>query len=132
MVDLLNEVFTFFDTLADKYCLEKTRTIGDNYMIASGVPVLRAGHAHALAGMVLEMISHVGQHRDSHDMKLQFRLGINSGPAVAGVIGRRKFQYDLWGDPVNTASRMESHDVPGKIQIARPTYDLIKDDFVCV
>ena len=69
--------------------------------------------------------------RACSDVKLQFRLGMNSGPAVAGVIGRRKFQYDLWGDSVNTASRMESHGVPGKIQIARPTYDLIKDDFVC-
>ena len=132
MVDLLNEVFSFFDTLADKYSLEKIRTIGDNYMIASGVPVARADHAQALAGMALEMISHVGQHRGRHDVKLQFRLGMNSGPAVAGVIGRQKFHYDLWGDSVNTASRMESHGVPGKIQIARPTYDLIKDDFVCV
>ena len=132
MVDLLNEVFSFFDTLADKYGLEKIRTIGDNYMIASGVPVPRADHAHALAGMALEKMSHVGQHRSDHDVKLQFRLGMNAGPAVAGVIGRRKFHYDLWGDAVNIASRMESHGVPGKIQIARPTYDLIKDDFVCV
>ena len=132
MVDLLNEVFSFFDTLADKYGLEKIRTIGDNYMIASGVPVPRADHAHALAGMALEMISHVGRHRGPHDVKLQFRLGMNSGSAVAGVIGRQKFHYDLWGDSVNIASRMESHGVPGKIQIARPTYDLIKDDFVCV
>ena len=131
MVDLLNEVFSFFDTLADKYGLEKIRTIGDNYMIASGVPVPRPDHAHALAAMALEMISHVGERRRDQDVKLQFRLGMNSGPAVAGVIGRRKFQYDLWGDSVNTASRMESHGVPGKIQIARPTYDLIKDDFVC-
>ena len=132
MVDLLNEVFSYFDTLADKYGLEKIRTIGDNYMIASGAPVPRVDHAHALAGMALEMISHVGQPRDGHDVKLRFRIGMNSGPAVAGVIGRRKFQYDLWGDPVNTASRMESHGVPGKIQIARSTYELIKDDFVCV
>ena len=132
MVDLLNEVFSFFDTLADKYGLEKIRTIGDNYMIASGVPVPRSDHAHALAGMALEMISHVSQQPPGHDVKLQFRLGMNSGPAVAGVIGRQKFHYDLWGDAVNTASRMESHGVPGKIQIARPTYDLIRDDFVCV
>ena len=132
MADLLNEVFSFFDTLADEYGLEKIRTIGDNYMIASGVPVPRADHAHALAGMALDMVSHVGQPRGGRDVKLQFRLGMNSGPAVAGVIGRQKFHYDLWGDAVNTASRMESHGVPGKIQIARPTYDLIKDDFVCV
>ena len=132
MVDLLNEVFSFFDTLADKYGLEKIRTIGDNYLIASGVPVPRTDHAHALAGMALEMMSHVGEHRGGDEVKLQFRLGMNSGPAVAGVIGRQKFHYDLWGDAVNIASRMESHGVPGKIQIARPTYDLIKDDFVCV
>ena len=132
MVDLLNEVFSFFDTLADKYDLEKIRTIGDSYMIASGVPVPRADHAHALAEMALDMVSHVGQHRRGHDVKLQFRLGMNSGPAVAGVIGRRKFHYDLWGDAINTASRMEFHGVPGKIQIAGTTYDLIKDDFVCV
>ena len=132
MVDLLDEVFSFFDTLADKYGLEKIRTIGDNYLIASGVPVPRTDHAHALAGMALEMMSHVGEHRGGDEVKLQFRLGMNSGPAVAGVIGRQKFHYDLWGDAVNIASRMESHGVPGKIQIARPTYDLIKDDFVCV
>ena len=132
MVDLLNEVFSFFDTLADKYGLEKIRTIGDNYMIASGVPVPRADHAHALAGMALEMMSHVDPNRPGHDVKLQFRLGMNSGTAIAGVIGRQKFHYDLWGDSVNTASRMESHGVPGKIQIARPFYELIKDDFVCV
>jgi guanylate cyclase len=132
MVDLLNEVFSSFDTLADKYGLEKIRTIGDNYMIASGVPVPRADHAHALAGVALEMMSHVDRHRPAHAVRLRFRLGMNSGAAVAGVIGRRKFHYDLWGDAVNTASRMESHGVPGKIQIARPTYDLINDDFVCV
>ena len=101
-------------------------------MIASGVPVPRADHAHALAGMALEMISHVSRQRPDHDVNLQFRLGMNSGPAVASVIGRQKFHYDLWGDAVNTASRMASHGVPGKIQIARPTYDLIRDDFVCV
>ena len=95
MVDILNEVFLFFDSLADKYGLEKIRTIGDNYMIASGVPAPRADHAQALAGMALEMMSHVGQQGRGHDVNLQFRLGMNSGPVVAGVIGRRKFQYDL-------------------------------------
>ena len=132
MVDQLDEVFSFFDSLADKYGLEKIRTIGGNYTIASGVPVPRTDHAQALAGMALEMVSHVGRNRRGQDVNLQFRLGMNSGPVVAGVIGRRKCQYDLWGDPVNTASRMESHGVPGKIQIARRTYDLIKDEFVCV
>jgi class 3 adenylate cyclase len=123
MVDQLNDVFTYFDQLAAKYGCEKIRTIGDNYMVASGVPTPRDDQAHAIAGMALEMLEY------AKTGPLSFRLGINSGPAVAGVVGTSKFQYDLWGDTVNIASRMESHGEPDRIQIAEGTYRLIKDDF---
>ena len=125
MVDGLNEVFTHFDTLAERYGVEKIRTIGDNYMVASGVPIPREDHAKALAQMALEMIDY------AEDGPLSFRVGINSGPVVAGVIGTKKFQYDVWGDTVNTASRMESHGEPGRIQISEATYILINDEFIC-
>jgi guanylate cyclase len=130
MVDLLNEVFTYFDSLADKYGVEKIRTIGDSYIVAAGVPRPRPDHAQALAHMALDMCAYINQLSETHQ-GLSFRIGINSGPVVAGVIGRKKFQYDLWGDAVNTASRMESHGTAGKIQIAQATYELLKDEFVC-
>lgn len=131
MVDLLNEIFMHFDALVEKYGVEKIRTIGDSYMVAAGVPRPRADHAQALARMALDMCAYI-QNRPPHDgRRIDFRIGINSGPVVAGVIGRKKFQYDLWGDAVNTASRMESHGVGGRIQISRETYELIKDEFIC-
>ncbi|TAK14066.1 MAG: adenylate/guanylate cyclase domain-containing protein [Anaerolineae bacterium] len=131
MVELLNEVFSFFDSLLDKYDVEKIRTIGDSYMVASGVPRGRADHAQALAHMALEMRDYISTHTFSNDQKVTFRFGINSGSMIAGVIGRRKFVYDVWGDAVNVASRMESHGLGGMIQITETTYDLIKDSFVC-
>lgn len=130
LVELLNEVFSHFDLLVEKYGLEKIKTIGDCYMVASGVPCPRADHAQALVAMALEMRDLVNRH-DFHGHKLTFRIGLNSGPVVAGVIGRKKFIYDLWGDAVNTASRMESHGQGGIIQITRATYELVKDDFEC-
>ncbi|MEE8484659.1 MAG: adenylate/guanylate cyclase domain-containing protein, partial [Nitrospinota bacterium] len=129
-VDLLNEVFSYFDTLVERYGLEKIKTIGDCYMVAGGVPKPRSDHAHILTRMALEMNEYVNAN-EFHGHRLSFRIGINSGPVVAGVIGRKKFIYDLWGDAVNIASRMESQGVSGKIQIAKGTYDLIKDDFIC-
>ena len=129
MVGLLNEVFTHFDSLCDRYGVEKIRTIGDNYMAASGVPTPRDDHATAMAEMALEMNAFLAGPATRNG--LQLRFGINSGPLVAGVIGNRKFQYDIWGDTVNTASRMESHGVPGKIQITDATYQLIRDEFDC-
>ena len=129
-VNLLNEVFSYFDKLVEKYDVEKIKTIGDCYMVASGVPRQRADHAHALIRMALEMRDYVAQH-EFRGQRLQFRIGVNSGPVVAGVIGRKKFIYDLWGDAVNTASRMESHGSAGVIQITRSTFELIKDAFVC-
>jgi adenylate cyclase len=131
-VDWLNEMFTMFDQLAEKYGLEKIRTIGDSYMVASGVPTPRPDHAQAMAQFALDVVDRLEEMPPRHGQRLGFRVGINSGPLVAGVIGRSKFQYDLWGDTVNVASRMEAHGVPGKIQVSNATYELIKDDFECV
>ena len=131
MVELLNEVFSFFDSLLDKYNLEKIRTIGDSYMVASGVPRGRPDHAQALARMALEMRDYISTHTFRNGQRVSFRIGINSGSMIAGVIGRRKFVYDVWGDAVNIASRMESHGVGGAVQITQTTYKLIKDEFVC-
>jgi len=124
LVDQLNEVFTFFDDLAERYGVEKIRTIGDAYMVAAGVPEPRDDHASVLARMALDITSYAAS------TSLRFRVGIHSGPAVAGVIGTKKFQYDVWGDTVNTASRMESHGEPGRIQVSEATHRLIDDEFV--
>ncbi len=131
LVDLLNDVFSQFDALVEKYGLEKIKTIGDCYMVAAGVPRPRTDHAHALARLALDMRASVAGTLFKGNQKLTFRMGINSGPLIAGVIGRRKFIYDLWGDTVNIASRMESSGSGGRIQITRSTYELLKDAFVC-
>ncbi len=131
LVGVLNEVFSYFDSLVESLGLEKIRTIGDSYMVASGVPVPRDDHAHAAARMALDMMGYVSRSNGPASRPLVFRVGISSGPAVAGVIGKAKFQYDVWGDTVNTASRMESHGVPGRIQLSSTTYELVKDEFVC-
>jgi adenylate cyclase len=131
LVELLNEVFSFFDSLLDKYGVEKIRTIGDSYMVASGVPRGRPDHAQALTRMALEMRDYISTHTFRNGQHLSFRIGINSGSMIAGVIGRRKFVYDVWGDAVNVASRMESHGLGGAVQITQTTYELIKDEFVC-
>jgi guanylate cyclase len=130
LVELLNEVFSHFDILVESHGLEKIKTIGDCYMVASGVPRPRADHAQVVVRMALEMLAYVDS-REFMGRKLAFRIGINSGPVVAGVIGRTKFIYDLWGDAVNTASRMESHGAVGIIQITEATRELIKDNFIC-
>lgn len=131
MVELLNEAFSFFDSLLDTYDVEKIRTIGDNYMIASGVPRRRPDHAQALVRMALDMRDYISTHTFRNGYRVSFRIGINSGSMIAGVIGRRKFVYDVWGDAVNIASRMESHGLGGAVQITQATYELIKDEFVC-
>ena len=131
MVELLNEVFSYFDSLVDKYNVEKIRTIGDSYMVASGVPRGRPDHAQALVRMGLEMRDYIATHTFGHNQQVNFRIGINSGSMIAGVIGRRKFVYDVWGDAVNIASRMESHGLGGAVQITQTTHELIKDEFVC-
>jgi guanylate cyclase len=130
LVGLLNEVFSYCDELAGKYGLEKIKTIGDCYMVAAGIPKPRTDHAQVLARMALDMQQYFSS-TEIRGRKLTFRIGIHSGPVVAGVIGHRKFAFDLWGDTVNTASRMESHGTGGSIQVSRSTYDLIKDRFLC-
>jgi adenylate cyclase len=130
VVGLLDRLFTSFDELVDRYDVEKIKTIGDCYMVAAGVPRKRPDHAHALAGLALEMRECAKNCLpDGADHDLRLRIGISSGPVVAGVIGRRRFLYDLWGDAVNMASRMESHGTPGTIQITRSTFELLRDDF---
>ena len=130
LVGLLNAVFTTFDRFVQELGLEKIKTVGDEYMVASGVPHSRADHAHAIAELALRMQEHCANH-EFNGHRLNMRIGINSGPVVAGIVGTHKFSYDLWGDVVNTASRMESHGVPGSIQISGTTRDLLIDDYVC-
>jgi guanylate cyclase len=130
LVDLLNEVFQCFDGLVEKYDLEKIKTIGDCYMVASGVPRARPDHASALIDLALDMQAVVAK-RKFGGRELTFRIGVNSGPVVAGVIGHKKFIYDLWGEAVNLASRMESHGRSRCIQITGRTYELIKEAFDC-
>jgi class 3 adenylate cyclase len=131
MVELLNKIYSHFDILIEKHGAEKLRVIGDNYMVAAGLPRMRADHAQVLARLALEMNTYIDGLAPVGDRRLAFRIGINSGPVIAGVIGQKKFAYDVWGDTVNTASRMESQGIPGKIQITQATYELLKDDFVC-
>jgi len=132
VVDWLNQAFSVLDDLADQHGLEKLRTIGDNYMVASGLPIPSRDHAKEMARFALEMIAALDKLPARNGRQIRFRVGINSGPAVAGVIGKSKFHYDVWGDTVNVASRMESYGQVGKIQISKTTYELIKDEFDCI
>jgi class 3 adenylate cyclase len=129
VVGMLDHLFSHFDELADRHGLEKIKTIGDCYMVAAGVPAPRPDHARAMAHMALEMTEAMRSEDGVGHLGLELRIGINSGPVVAGVIGRKRFLYDLWGDAVNTASRMESSGTPGRIQVTRATYELLKDEF---
>ena len=131
VVGLLDRLFGTFDELVDRYEVEKIKTIGDCYMVAAGVPRHRVDHAQALAHLALEMRACAATCLpDENGHELRLRIGISSGPVVAGVIGRRRFLYDPWGDTVNMASRMESHGVPDSIHITRSTLDLLGDAFV--
>ncbi len=129
LVDLLNEIFSAFDRLTEQYGLEKIKTIGDAYMVAGGIPSPREDHAKAIAAMALDMQQVIAQFNQRHENQLRIRIGINSGAVVAGVIGQKKFIYDLWGDAVNTASRMESHGLPGTIQVTESTYQLLQGQY---
>ena len=131
VVAMLNGVFTRLDALVDEYGLEKIKTIGDAYMVAAGIPTPREDHAQVLARFALAARDELAEHNLTADVPVELRIGINSGPVVAGVIGRRRFLYDLWGDTVNTASRMESHGIPGQIQITDATRSLLDGEFSC-
>jgi class 3 adenylate cyclase len=132
IVYLLDKLFSSFDGLVRKHGLEKIKTIGDAYMVASGVPVRVENHAELMADFALEFMAYLKQFNRENNLSLQMRIGINSGPVVAGVIGKWKFLYDLWGDCVNTAARMEGHGIPGEIQITETTRALICDQFEIV
>lgn len=129
VVDLLNQIFSEFDLLAEQHGLEKIKTIGDAYMVAGGLPTLRSDHAIAVVEMALDMQKAIGKFQTASGDCFQIRIGINSGPVVAGVIGTRKFIYDLWGDTVNVASRMESQGWPGKIQVTERVYEQLQQQY---
>jgi class 3 adenylate cyclase len=130
LVRLLNDIFCAFDRLVEKYHLEKIKTIGDAYMVVGGLPTPRSDHAEAIADIALEMQRTISTFQRDDGEPFQIRIGINTGPVVAGVIGSKKFIYDLWGDAVNVASRMESHGRSDGIQVTRSTYELIKHQFI--
>ena len=129
VVTVLNEVFSAFDGLAEHHGLEKIKTIGDAYMVAGGLPQPRPDHAEAVAAMALDMRAEFGRLSKSLGLGLDLRIGMASGPVIAGVIGRHKFIYDLWGDTVNLASRMESSGLPGEIQVDEATYERLRATF---
>lgn len=130
LVELLNDIFSAFDDLADKYGLEKIKTIGDAYMVVGGLPTPRKDHAEAIAEMALDILDKINRIPTQQEQALKVRIGIHTGAVEAGVIGSKKFAYDLWGDTVNTANRMESHGIPGAIQVTKITYERLSDKYI--
>jgi len=132
VVNMLNDLFSRFDELVEKHNAEKIQVAGDGYMAAAGVPIPRPDHAHVIARLALDMLEcvHTGNFLGGKH-PIEIRIGLNSGPLIAGVIGQRRKVFAVWGDMVNTASRMESHGVKNRIQITRAAYELLKDDFEC-
>jgi class 3 adenylate cyclase len=131
LVGVLNEVFTAFDGLVDRYGLEKVKTIGDAYMVVGGMPEPSDDHTARMASMALDLADTVRRIEAAVRLGIDFRIGLHCGPVVAGVIGRRKFIYDIWGDTVNLASRMESHGVPGRVQVTHAVKERLAGSFRC-
>lgn len=127
----LNECFTAFDLIMDKYGLEKIKTIGDAYLAVCGLPIKNKDHAYKSAMAALEIVHFIEERKITNPETLDIRIGINSGSLIAGIVGVKKFAYDIWGDTVNTAARMEQNSDKGKINISKSTYDLVKDKIVC-
>lgn len=130
IVRMLNEIFSAFDSIADSYGLEKIKTIGDAYMVAGGIPEEQPNHVQAVANMAMDMRDWLIDFRDSRGLDIGLRVGIHSGPVVAGVIGSRKFIYDLWGDTVNLASRMESHGIIDQVQVSEVVAEKLQSHFL--
>jgi PAS domain S-box-containing protein len=130
LIDLLNQIFSAFDRLSEKHGLEKIKTVGDAYMVVGGLPTRRDDHAEAIAEMALDIQNAIAQFREETGKDFNIRIGINTGPVVAGVIGIKKFSYDLWGDTVNIASRMESHGIPGQIHVTDSTYERLREQYL--
>ncbi len=130
VVTLLNGLFTRFDVAANELGIEKIKTVGDAYMAVCGLPVPVPNHAERMVRMAIRMVHITREHAMEHGVSMKLRVGINSGPVVAGVIGKSKYIYDLWGDTVNLASRMESGGIPDSVQVTRPVYEKLKDQFV--
>lgn len=130
VVTLLNGLFTRFDVAASELGIEKIKTVGDAYMAVCGLPVPVPNHAERMVRMAIRMVHITREHAMEHGVSMKLRVGINSGPVVAGVIGKSKYIYDLWGDTVNLASRMESGGIPDSVQVTRPVYEKLKDQFV--
>ena len=130
LVNVLNEIFSEFDHLVEQYELEKIKTIGDSYMVVGGLPIPSDGHAEAIAEMALQMQSSIKKFKRTDGSDFSLRIGIHTGQAIAGVIGTKKFIYDLWGDTVNVASRMESYGIAGCIQVTEVTYQLLKHKYL--
>jgi class 3 adenylate cyclase len=135
LVAELHYLFQAFDNIIHKYNIEKIKTIGDSYMAAGGLPVANQTHAKDLVNAAIEIVAFMEKHKlqriEENKPVFEIRIGINTGPVVAGIVGVKKFQYDIWGDTVNLASRMESSGEPGKVNISGSTYELVKNDFTC-
>ncbi len=129
VVSLLNEIFSSFDSLAGKRGLEKIKTVGDGYMAAGGIPEPQLGHASAIAHLALDMNTAIADFNTQYGTSIQLRIGICTGPVIAGVIGHKKFAYDVWGDTVNLASRLETSAEPGAIHVSESSFERLKNEF---